>query len=47
VNAQSTYSRIDYWIDRDTGLAVRAVFLSLGGKPLKTATFSLSEQDQG
>lgn len=40
VNAQSTYARIDYWIAKDTGLAVRAVFLSLGGKPLKSATFS-------
>lgn len=40
VNTQSTYSRIDYWIAKDTGLALRAVFLSLGGKPLKSATFS-------
>lgn len=38
-NRQTTYDRIIYWVSTRTGLAVRADFLSLSGKRLKSADF--------
>ncbi len=37
---QATYDKVRYWIARSSGLAIRAEFLSLSGKPLKVAEFS-------
>lgn len=36
---QTTYDRIIYWVSTRTGLAVKADFLSLSGKRLKSANF--------
>jgi len=36
---QSTYDRIDYWVSAARGLALRADFLALSGKKLKSAEF--------
>ncbi|WP_461498425.1 outer membrane lipoprotein-sorting protein [Ramlibacter sp.] len=36
---QATYDRLLYWVSKPRRVAVRADFLSLGGKPLKTALF--------
>lgn len=38
-NRQSTYDRITYWVSSKRGIAVKADFLSLSGKKLKSATF--------
>lgn len=38
-NKQATYDRLHYWISKARGVAVHAQFLSLGGKPLKSADF--------
>lgn len=40
----TTYDQIDYWISKKTGLAIKANFLSLQGKPLKSAVFSYKNQ---
>lgn len=37
---QATYDKVLYWISRSRGLAVRAQFLSVSGKPLKVAEFT-------
>jgi len=42
----TTYDKINYWISKKTGLAVKAEFLSLEDKPLKSATFSYNNQLQ-
>lgn len=36
----TTYDQIDYWISKQSGLALKADFLSLSGKTLKTAVFA-------
>lgn len=36
---QATYDRLYYWISKNRGVAVHAQFLSLNGKPLKSADF--------
>ena len=36
----TTYDRINYWVSKKTGLALKADFQSLSGKTLKTAVFS-------
>ncbi|MCS6765946.1 MAG: outer membrane lipoprotein-sorting protein [Candidatus Protistobacter heckmanni] len=38
-NRQTTYDRITYWVSAKRGLAVKAEFLSLSGKKLKSADF--------
>jgi outer membrane lipoprotein-sorting protein len=38
-NAQTTYDRINYWVSIPRGVAVKAEFLSLSGKKLKSAEF--------
>lgn len=43
-SSDTTYDQIDYWINKKTGLAVKAEFLSLGGKKLKTASFKFENQ---
>jgi len=39
VNRQTTYDRIVYWVSARRGVALRADFLSLSGKRLKSAEF--------
>ncbi|WP_321818290.1 outer membrane lipoprotein-sorting protein [Paraburkholderia sp. J69-2] len=36
----TTYDRITYWVSERSGLAVKAQFLSVSGKPLKNAEFT-------
>jgi outer membrane lipoprotein-sorting protein len=36
----TTYDQIDYWIAKETGLALKAEFLALSGKALKSAFFA-------
>jgi outer membrane lipoprotein-sorting protein len=38
-NAQTTYDKITYWVSASRGVAVKADFLSLSGKRLKSAEF--------
>lgn len=38
-NTQTTYDKITYWISASRGVAVKANFLSLSGKLMKSATF--------
>lgn len=38
-SADATYSKIRYWVAKDSGLGVRAEFLSASGKAIKTADF--------
>lgn len=42
-NPGVTYDRIIYWIDRDSGLALRAEFHTVSGKLIKTATFDYGQ----
>lgn len=43
---RTTYDRLNYWVSRDTGLALYAEFLSLSGKVLKTAEFEYANSIQ-
>lgn len=38
-STDTTYDQIDYWISKKSGLALKADFLSLQGKSLKSAVF--------
>jgi len=40
----STYDQIDYWISKKSGLALKADFLSLQGKTLKSAFFKYQNE---
>lgn len=40
----TTYDQIHYWISKKSGLALKAEFLSLQGKPLKSALFKYENQ---
>lgn len=44
VDRQATYDRVLYWVSQTRGLALRAEFLSLTGKQLKTAEFKYDNQ---
>lgn len=44
ITRQATYDRITYWVSVKRGLAVKADFLSLSGKRLKSATFEYGNQ---
>jgi hypothetical protein len=39
IGQRGTYEKIIYWVSARRGVAVKAEFLSLSGKPLKAATF--------
>lgn len=43
-NSQTTYDRINYWISVERGVAVKAEFLSLSGKKLKSAGFEYNNR---
>lgn len=40
----TTYDQIHYWISKKSGLALKAEFLSLQGKPLKSALFKYDNE---
>jgi outer membrane lipoprotein-sorting protein len=40
----TTYDQINYWVSKKTGLALKADFLSLDGKMLKSAYFTYKNQ---
>ena len=43
-NSQTTYDRITYWVSVQRGVAVKAEFMSLSGKKLKSAAFEYRNQ---